>query len=80
MMNSFIDLGTTYKANVKLFFLNVSLKTAIQRDNQRGTLLGKTDTQKYHEKSLASKHSSEIEIDVENQEPSMVTEFILQNI
>jgi predicted ABC-type ATPase len=79
-INQFIDLGNKYKANVKLFFLKVSLETAIKRDNKRGELLGKEDTKKYHEKSLNSKHDNEIEIDVENQEPSKVAELILSYI
>ena len=63
--------------NVKLFFLKVSLETAIKRDNKRGDLLGKENTKKYHEKSLNSKYENEVEIDVENQEPSEVAELIL---
>lgn len=79
-INQFIDLGKKYKANVRLFFLKVSLETALKRDNKRGDLLGKEDTKKYHEKSINSKHENEVEIDVENQEPSKVVELILLHL
>lgn len=80
MINQFINLGKKHDANVKSFFLKVSLETAQKRDNKRGDLLGKDDTKKYHEKSLNSKHENDIEIDTENQEPSKVAELIFQNL
>jgi chloramphenicol 3-O-phosphotransferase len=80
MIKKFIDIGGKFKANVRLFFLKVSLETAQKRDNKRGDLLGKENTKKYHEKSINSKHENEIEIDVENQEPSEITELILSHL
>ena len=79
-INKFIELGNKYNANIKLFFLKVSLETAIKRDKKRGNVLGKEGTKKYHDKSLNVKHENDIEIDAENQTSLEVADLILSHL
>lgn len=62
-IDEFIEIGKKYNANIKTFYLMVTLETAFKRDKEREIHVGEEEIKRYYEKSLAAKHDKDIVLD-----------------
>ena len=74
-IDRFMELGKGY--GVKPFFFFVDLKTSIERDKERGELVGEKEVRRVYEKSIDSIHADDVEIDAENNTPEEIVRILL---